>query len=359
MKSGAFKISGIDSLRFICALWVVFSHLGPFPLHFAHTPDVSISSTLRGLYGSLHNGPAAVIIFFIISGFCIHYPYRKLNQIPVLEFLCRRYLRIGIPLLIATGLACWLDVGALIIQPGSLVISRTKILQVEDTDIGIVWSLVCELIYYGLYPVIFLLARRQGWRIVIGTAYLLALAVICLRPSAHSYPAYGNLLTWCVGLPCWLLGCLLAESSDAAAPKEIRRPEIWFWRATVWAFSSIALLLRFHTPVGYPWTLTLFGALCFFWLRLEIAYFRVQKPFRLLEWAGTWSYSIYLGHELVIPFFSKVGISIPTSNFISVPLWGLRMLTVLAFCLGFYWLFEFPAHQLARIVGKRIAQSKT
>jgi peptidoglycan/LPS O-acetylase OafA/YrhL len=46
-----------------------------------------------------------VIVFFVISGFCIHYPYHKGKPVLLREFLVRRCLRIGIPLSICLLIA--------------------------------------------------------------------------------------------------------------------------------------------------------------------------------------------------------------------------------------------------------------
>jgi len=43
--------------------------------------------------------------------------------------------------------------------------------------------------------------------------------------------------------------------------------------AGAWAASVIASVLRFHTPVGLPWTLNLFAAFAAIWLQREISYY--------------------------------------------------------------------------------------
>src|ERR1700737_465476 len=52
------------------------------------------------------NAPAAVIFFFVISGFCIHFPNR--NGVVMRSwklYYARRYLRTLIPMMAALGLA--------------------------------------------------------------------------------------------------------------------------------------------------------------------------------------------------------------------------------------------------------------
>ena len=69
-------IAGLDSLRFVAALWVVFSHMGCFPLTEGIDRHNPVGFFIHAVYGNLFPGPAAVMVFFVISGFCIHFPFR-------------------------------------------------------------------------------------------------------------------------------------------------------------------------------------------------------------------------------------------------------------------------------------------
>jgi peptidoglycan/LPS O-acetylase OafA/YrhL len=69
------RVNGLDSIRFLCALVVMLYHLRLMDdvLHGqAHT---GLTRAAMGIFNAF-NGPAAVIVFFLISGFCIHYPYK-------------------------------------------------------------------------------------------------------------------------------------------------------------------------------------------------------------------------------------------------------------------------------------------
>src|SRR6267154_2028769 len=75
--ASAQRVVGSDSIRFVCAFIVLVDHLGLTPgrIHGHSLP--TLERVLAGTYNSLFNGPAAVIVFFIISGFCIHFPSRN------------------------------------------------------------------------------------------------------------------------------------------------------------------------------------------------------------------------------------------------------------------------------------------
>ena len=119
---------------------------------------------------------------------------------------------------------------------------------------------------------------------------------------------------------------------------------MWGWRLAVWVVSSLCSVLRFHSPVGYPWTLDLFALLVFFWLREEIIYSQTQKRGRFLEWAGKWSYSLYLMHLIANAAFLRLN----TPNLGFNLNWLQKFLFILSFAYGFYLLVEKPGHLVAR-----------
>src|SRR5262249_12903567 len=157
---------------------------------------------------------------------------------------------------------------------------------------SILWTLLAELIYYSIYPALRWLRAQYGWNKIIGVSYLLAYGAVLVHPTAKDYSPFGAALNWLVALPCWLLGCRLSVVDF------VRNPSTWFsclvlrLRFGILFLSWLCSVLRFHSPIGYPWTLNLFAIPVFFWLRAEIISFRAQRGTRILEWAGQWSYSI-------------------------------------------------------------------
>lgn len=320
------RVAGLDSLRFVLALWVVFSHFGFVPIRPLEHATGGPLLYARGAYHNLFCGPAAVIVFFLISGFCIHHQYRYDAIRSYATYYTRRYVRIVIPMVAAIA----------------LYLSRG--LDLTDWHQTLLWSIVCEEIYYLIYPLLLALRKRIGWTGLLGLAYAGAAAVIATEPRALEYIAYGPRLTWLLGLPCWLLGCLLAERYDAE-----RLPSasaIWMWRGVAWGFGSAASILRFHGGIGYPLTLTLFAPFGYFWLAREIAWFREHKPLRWLELAGAWSYSLYLMHPYAE---SLVGAE---AN------WYVKIAITLSVSVAFYLVIERPSHRAARALGRRMEKLK-
>jgi peptidoglycan/LPS O-acetylase OafA/YrhL len=321
-------IRGFDTLRFCLALWVVFSHFGFFPLVDGIDKTQFLGKLISGLFNNIVSGPAAVIVFFVISGVCIHFPYRGQKKLAVFPYFTRRYIRIVTPMLAA------------------ILLARPLGIELTLLSNSILWSLLAEEIYYALYPLLLLAQRRIGWGPIILTAYVLAVIVIIRGPVTGEYIAYGPYLNWMVGLPCWLLGCYLAEHLESVWKLAPSRRRITGWRLGMWLLSSLCSVLRFHSPIKYPWTLTLFAVVVYFWLRQEIAYYRSHNPPAALEKAGKWSYSIYLFHMhayaiyvLLVPLYFG-----PTLN------WAICMSFILLACYAFYRVVEKPSHAIARRV---------
>ena len=139
------RVEIIDVFRFFAALWVMLGHAGPFPLLEGVTKSHLSGLVFRGVYNNLFVGPPAVIVFFVISGYCIHRPFRDIARLPLLTYFTRRYVRILFPMAFAILLA----------KPVGFPLPLF-----HDS---ILWSLVAELIYYTIYPILRPLATRIGW----------------------------------------------------------------------------------------------------------------------------------------------------------------------------------------------------
>lgn len=326
------RVRGLDTIRFFLALWVVLRHFDlPLNIDESHASG----KILSGLANNLFSGPAAVIVFFVISGFCIHYPFRHDKRLVLLPYFARRHLRIWPPILVAIVAANQLEVKMALLQD------------------SILWSLIAEEIYYLLYPGLLFLKRKIGWKHIVIAAYIGASLVILRHPTAKNYPSYGTTFNWLLGLPCWLLGCVLAEKSDALrVAASDPGVAIWRWRLAAWVLSSVCSALKFHTPLGMPWTLTIFAVFAYFWLQQEIVYNQTRIPSRFFESLGQGSYSIYLTHLLGSALFLLL--SVPTFN--PVISWLLKIAFTLLVCCVFYWLVERPSHLVARRVAERLSR---
>jgi peptidoglycan/LPS O-acetylase OafA/YrhL len=280
--------------------------------------------------GVMFNGIAAVIVFFVISGFCIHLPFVAAERIKLREYFIRRYLRVGGPLLAVLLLGrFWHD-------PAGRAVN------------DVLWTVYCELAYYTLYPLLFILFRRYRFRYIIGAATAISLLLTVAHWSYMRQWQFGA-LAFLVAYPPWLLGCLLADkvTKGELAPS---RFSIWYWRGGAWVYSVVSMLGVFHSPVrvGYAASLLPFAFYCYFWLQQELLRWRTRAPLTWLEAAGGWSFSVYLVHKIVITEF--VELRLPLSPIFN---WALLFAAVLGVSYLFYLVIERPSHTAAR----RLARS--
>lgn len=218
---------------------------------------------------------------------------------------------------------------------------------------SITWSLVCELVYYTLYPVIRKsIAKPKGY-FLLGLGFTAAFVLIFTSPTEGNYPSFGIYWNWILGFPCWLLGCLLAERIHSNAIDRYRHRinySFVLYRVSIFLAAFFCSVLRFHTPLGYPWTLDLFAFLVVFWLKNEIECFKDSKIVRIFEWAGTWSYSLYLTHLLPLYFARQIDANITLAGNVSI------LILTFAFAYFFYLIVELPSHRLAGKLAGRFLQ---
>jgi len=120
-----------------------------------------------------------------------------------------------------------------------------------------------------------------------------------LKAEHNGYPVLG-LLTFIIGLPCWLMGCWLAENFQNFQILSFKR--IYILRLFIIFIMLVLQIIKFHAPTVFAsncFTLNLFAILGTYWLGYEIKYFIFNKPNQIFEYFGKFSYSLYLIHVLV------------------------------------------------------------
>lgn len=327
----------------------MWSHIGVAQVPVTAPPDSWLAWAGGILNRAIFNGPAAVIVFFVISGFCIHYPNIGKKTLRLSPYYARRFLRILPPIIVALLL-------------GGVVGARGLRVALDSWQLPtILWSLVAELIYYAVYPALRKAARSTGWPSLLAAAYGVASLLMLIHPGIKGMQDYGYSLTWLVGLPMWLLGCILAEQVAEGKGASIGNGRLWLARGgmlllSILSWQSLYRKTGFLPDNIFVISLQVFGVATFFWLRAEIRHFAESPPPRLLEWCGCWSYSLYLAHELCQTLWLRLTGSDPGvfGGFMVGNL--LRLWFVLALCLAFYFVVEAPSHRLARAAGRRLGE---
>lgn len=325
------RVSGLDSIRFFSAIWVVFSHNGALPLTAGFDQTNKLSIIVNGLYTGFWSGPAAVILFFIVSGFCIHYPYANGKTFKAREFYIRRYIRIIVPMILALS----------IVRTTGMISDDNK-----DWLAGIpAWSLVAEIAYYTIYP--FLSKIFNGrWTLCMVTFFILAfLFSFTANQNNLNYPAWGYCGDWIIGLPCWLMGVVLCNLYiNTKKISSITSLHVWSIRVAGVVLGALTHHLKLQQILPESMTLNWFGLFAFYWIHCEIKFFQVNESNRFWEYCGTWSYSLYLTHPFSNYLFHEI---FDPPNFGILNTWILNITSTLVVALIFYYSIEKPSHRFA------------
>lgn len=283
-------------------------------------------------------GVAAVVAFFIISGFVIHYPNRA-GISNKASFYSKRLIRVVIPLLAISLLG----------------------IPFGNPEKTVVWSLYCELIYYIIYLALIIIPL--SWRNKLFVSFAIASLVILTAGShevlsllTHSDRNYhgefwqlGIGLTWIIGLPCWLLGVNLAERIDAQR-QAASTGSILLIRAVIMTLTIGVQIMKFHYYGSYIITLPLLAIPMAKWLEIEITYYKATIPPRFLEKWGKFSYSLYLCHPIILAILA---ITLPLTNYTYL----IYLIVCVACSYGFYVALEKPAHLFAATISTRFKKS--
>jgi peptidoglycan/LPS O-acetylase OafA/YrhL len=324
-------IRGLDTLRFITAMWVAFYHGARFPVDRVIFPDSALHKFILLIGNTTWNGTAAVTVFFVISGFLIHVGNVGRSKVGFLTFWLRRGVRIGAPLL-ATLLVAYA------LGPGYI-----KVLG------GILWTIYAELAYYALYPLVLPLIFRFGIERVLIASLAISLGMIATHPKEIYLFAFGPRFTWLFNAPLWLMGCYLAEKREEISRLADKIP-LWLLRSGVIAYCYLSTIAANHLgsfAIGYTWTIWLFGVYCMVWLDAEMKRGTGRATFSIFERFGLAGFSLYLMHKLAIHFVDAELYQLgPLASWL-VKLLGVSVLTCV-----FYRAVEWPAHKFARSIGR-------
>jgi peptidoglycan/LPS O-acetylase OafA/YrhL len=314
VQAGEERSARVESLRALAALAVLWGHVVAASLALnAALPSASDLGTLERI---AYGGGYGVFFFFALTGYLLFWPFAKHHfgggsSIDLRRYAVNRALRI-LPLYYAVVII------VLLLQEGNpglgvwarfLTFTETLAPGTAGRIVGPAWSLVVELCFYLLLPLLaFAVARLAGGSRVRAGAILvgLALASLALR-VVTIYDADPVDPLWRLNLPATFLffvpGMLLAL---VRVSWEERRPD-WLRgnlaRGDLWILATIplwALVVLGSYSLDF-----LVGAAAFLIIGACVLPLRTGPVANALQWrplavVGVASYSLYLWHVPVI-----------------------------------------------------------
>ncbi len=359
----------IDFLRGLAAVGIVLYHVrvdlwvGWVEIS-THPESFSIFDRVAALLSiPLPFLRSAVMLFFLVSGFCVHYPYAASGRLFELKpYSIRRFLRIYPPYLAVVALGIlieWFRSHYF----GEQITSASKILATvlmiqnygsEPGQMGVnpsLWSLPVELELYLVYPFFYWLLMRNGIKRSMVVVGLVSLGALGLFLSTNLHTLYNNLnyignfaIYWII----WCAGALLAEwVKRDRLPRW--QPWLWIVMALTFSIAMVSYFLKLFIGIqelvwaGFYFLVILWGL-----TQKDPLKFLSSRMRKLFLSIGLISYSLYLIH---FPFFKLCGaiwiniFGTKPANFL-IPLFFCIVCIPLAY--AFYLYIEAPSHRLAR-----------
>ena len=306
----------------------------------------------------------AILLFFLISGFCIHYPNSRVSSKPRWrEYFIRRFWRIYPPYLAALALSAGISY-FYHIQWGESTWNPERILRVatmsqnyppeagQFLDNPSLWTIPLEVEFYLLYPIAFCLfsrLRSLGLGLI---SFGICAWTIFLGKQGISWPSFTALFFW----PVWLIG---AWTAHFYRNNQLQRIPLWLLvsvgtTSLTLALSSHRWILNWDSWLQYSiWTVFYLCLLVFFLIKhRNLTRLPIQATLALLNWLGKISFSLYLVH---FPLFKLLGF-LHLTVFDEKPSNFLISLAFVPLVIIIAWLFhktvEMPSHSFSRSLSK-------
>lgn len=267
-------------------------------------------------------GHEAVIVFFVLSGFLIHFRYAssayRISEFELGRYLKKRIVRIY-PTLIVSFIVCFLtDYMVLTITGDSYPLSQYSLSRflfnfflVPDSPLWgsnfPVWSLKHEWFFYLMYPLLLWCYHQQRILPLVLTlglfiAYLLGYKIDYIGAAAYT-------------MTIWLFGAIMATV--------YQQNEKLFNYTPILIIFCLAYPFISRINSNYPWLDLCFGLITTGCIALSIKYNKstLAKALSSLAWLGTFSYSLYLLHFPILLLFKALAIHYALNKELPYHLW--------------------------------------
>lgn len=333
---GSSRIAAFDALRGLAACTVILSHLLVVMRGQAEPLYDQAFAWVQWLewtpLGALWNGHAAVVLFFMLSGFVLYLLLAK-ARLSIPAYVAKRVVRLYVPYLAAVALGI---IGALLFAGQPLAgfngwIDKFWSWPVTWASVGdhlwfigqfnsdrydfTIWTLVHEMRISLVFPIIFLMVRRMRWWTALMPFVVASVTLVALRQPAVKqtvdvvgFAAQGGLTAYLLTvhyLLAFAIGASLAHHRETLFAAYRRLPgrarlSLGLLTVLLYVYGSPAMhVFGLQTMMPYDWPLMIAGALLLVICAAEPGLRRRLETPGLL-YLGKISYSLYLFHPLVL-----------------------------------------------------------
>lgn len=365
------KLPAINVLRGVAALGVVWFHsrvdlwIGFKAIQSNPSAYSYLDKALSWFSLPVSQFGAMVMLFFVLSGFCIHLPLAGKNRIPSWRaYAVRRFFRIYPPYL-AVLFFCF--AGSFVFSSGAAgnvyenQVYKVSALMMQNwifdgRQIAMnpsLWSIPVEAEFYFAYPLLLWIFFRYGYGVsAVLTLVFTALGVVLFLIGYGN--SNGNFFKYAV---IWNAGAWLAEKY---AGRGLPNWSLWHSAAMIIVFAATVFagftgMEVFYLHYGWG-----FCSFLLVWWTLgpgERFFSESACWVRMLAFAGTISYSVYLLH---FPLFRLAGAfwiwifgAKPQSFLIPT----FFTLLIIPACWLFYRVIEKPSHEIGRKLGRALERT--
>jgi peptidoglycan/LPS O-acetylase OafA/YrhL len=356
------RLDFVDSLRGLAALYIVAFHTALVP-----KPNLAVPHWAQAIVLS---GGSAVTLFFVISAFSLCHTMKAHTgqQGEIRDFYIRRLFRIAPLFYVMVVYYAFREVYYWHTWPSPWEWAKNVLFIFNffpGSEVGIVqasWKIGVEMVFYAIFPLLFLRYRNGPGLVALFFATLLISVVfqefvlhLALPPavaaSFASFSIFRHLPAFIVGMLCWLIFDRYIDG---------REHRIGLGAAlilgSIWAYHAMLHgALSFLFPDGYYWQAVIYSALLL-GLGISPAWVFVN---RLTRFAGKVSYSIYLLHPstilFLIPVYRRIyGMGLPvTASYLICFALTLTIVISLA-ALTFTWI-EKPGMRAGKLLIARLS----
>jgi len=290
-------------------LWIGWWRITSYPLEYS-----SFAKAMAWLSVPTPFMGYAVLLFFLISGFCIHYPNTSGNtRLSWKTYLIRRFWRIYPAYFAALLLTAGISYICLTLW-GDKTWDINKIFRVASLSQNYppgngqflsnpsLWTIPLEIEFYLLYPLAFLFFASAKSALLWMFALSISALSILLSYKGYHWLTFTALFLW----PSWLLGSLIAQLYRDQKLDQIKLIYLLPFTGLTLGFSLVSRYQNWETWIQYlSWTA--FYSFFFIFCLSHTGFVNRMIGVRLtkaVSWIGKISFSLYLIH---FPLFKLFG----------------------------------------------------